>query len=892
MSTAESSDLIQRPTKPPMPTGQGALAEKSTAECSEAQRCRRVALFCCAIGALIALATLLAYALTGLLDDERWMVLAGQYTIESDTLVLPQPNTLGPLKVVLRPKIKCHPMVPDAALSLLTLTSAVFMYARNRRSGPSRVFAVGAALLVFLWVLVKLIGFVTGRVPTQSGTARLVMSPIAEVSLLVAALVLVLLVWDHSTRLLHVAGALTSLVVLINLVAVISYLDGHPLFYGEFGNKDAWPTLHGILWNPVAVNAAVGYLCLSLSLIYTAGWDHFPLRPLRGLSPRVLILRCLPVACVVAIGFLYFQRCIFLWFDGFTSPPSYELLRALGVVVFPAIILGLAAWSAGGTINRAQVERQQAIDQLAQAKTAAEKASRVKGEFLANMSHELRTPLAIIKLQAEELQEQAEEQGDKDLLAALQTILDASERQGKLIDGILDLGKVESGKLELSPVTIDLAALLEAVAADIRPLAVRNGNVLQVLAPERPGSMYADPLRLRQCLDNVLNNACKFTQKGTITLRLERETVDGKDWISFHVSDTGIGMSPLEQQKLFQAFTQGEPSTARKFGGTGLGLVISRNLCRRMGGDLSVVSAKGAGSTFTLRLPAEGRIRKPEHLLADAKKAPGPVAPASRPMILVIDDEPVVQELLVRFLSKEGFHVVSAGNGEEGLRLAREVHPEAVTLDVLLPGMDGWTVLLEMKTDPDLASIPVIMLTIVDDKSQGYTLGASDYLTKPVDRQQLLSVLQKHCGVAAPGHALLVEDDVPIRGLLRRGLEGAGWSVAEAGNGREALEQLTRARPDVILLDLLMPEMDGFEFIQALRRQEQWQAIPVVVLTAKDLTAEDRQQLNGQVSRILKKDSYGCDELLRQVSRFLAIHVGREPTARAVGASESPAGAG
>ncbi|HEV3085063.1 MAG TPA: response regulator, partial [Gemmataceae bacterium] len=365
------------------------------------------------------------------------------------------------------------------------------------------------------------------------------------------------------------------------------------------------------------------------------------------------------------------------------------------------------------------------------------------------------------------------------------------------------------------------------------------------------------------------------------TLRLERDKREGKDWIAFHIQDTGIGMSPRERQKLFRAFVQADASTTRRFGGTGLGLVITRNLCQMMGGDVTVTSEKGVGSTFTMRIPAEINMPRAETGSWDSKHGEKTPSPDNRPRLLVIDDEPMVQELLARFLSKEGFAVITARNGEEGLRMAREVHPAAVTLDVLMPGMDGWTVLLAMKTDPALADIPVIMLTIVDDKSQGYALGASDYVTKPIDRQRLLSVLRKHCNVKAPGLSLLVEDDPEIRGLLRRALENEGWTVTEAGNGREGLDQAVRQRPDVILLDLLMPVMDGFEFVQELRRKDEWREIPVVVLTAKDLSPEERQWLNGQVSRILKKDSSTRDELLRHVANLLASQLRKQPEAPA-----------
>jgi|GEM_PF-2820402 len=865
MSQASSS--LSRSVPPDRPAGLDSSAEILAAEARDAQRCVRVAVVSSLVGVGIALAGLLGYLLVDTLHlGQGWMILAGGLGQPKDSSL---PNTpIAGFQWY-------HPMVPSTAVVLLILASALFLHIQYRDQRLCRIYGVAGTIVAAVWVLAKLISDVVGNPNIGNKSEILAMSPITAASFLITALALLLLIWDRTSRLLDMVGLLTSIVALGNLIIVLSYLDSYPLFYGEFGDKADWANMHGILINPVAITTATGFLSVSLGLVYTAGPSHFPLRRLRGTSARALILRSLPFASLVAAASLSLMFMALRQFD--RHLPLNELARALGFLVVPGMIVTLVAWFAGGTIDRAESERQKAMEQLAQAKLTAEKASRVKGEFLANMSHELRTPLAIIKLQAEELQEQAAERADKELLAAVQTILDASQRQRMLIDDILDLGKIEAGKINFSLEKFDLAAMIQEVAATFRPLAAKKGNAVKLEVPEQPGSMYADPLRVRQCIDNLLSNACKFTENGTVTLRLERENRFGKDWIAFHVQDTGIGMSPREVQKLFRAFVQADTSTTRKFGGTGLGLVITRNLCQMMGGDVTVSSEKGVGSIFTMRIPAEINVPKAETGSWDSKHSERTPSPDNRPRVLVIDDEPMVQELLARFLSKEGFHVLIAGGGEEGLRMAREIHPAAVTLDVLMPGTDGWTVLLAMKTDPALADIPVIMLTIVDDRSQGYALGASDYVTKPIDRQRLLSVLRKHCNVRAPGLSLLVEDDPEIRALLRRALENDGWTVTEAGNGREGLSQAIRQRPDVILLDLLMPVMDGFEFVQELRRKEEWREIPVVVLTAKELAPEERQWLNGQVSRILKKDSSTRDELLRHVAQLLASQLKKQP---------------
>jgi CheY-like chemotaxis protein len=373
---------------------------------------------------------------------------------------------------------------------------------------------------------------------------------------------------------------------------------------------------------------------------------------------------------------------------------------------------------------------------------------------------------------------------------------------------------------------------------------------------------------VRQTLFNLLSNACKFTDKGTITLTVSRDARAGRDWLEFAVRDTGIGMTPEQLEKLFEAFTQADAATTRKYGGTGLGLALSRRLCRMMGGDVTAFSEAGQGSTFTIRLP--GRVTDGGEERASTPSVTP--APASAGTVLVIDDEPAVRDLMQRFLSREGFRVVTAASGEEGLRQARDLRPDAITLDVMMPGMDGWAVLSALKGDAALADIPVVMLTIVDDKNLGYALGASDYLTKPIDRERLTAVLDKY---RRERPVLVVDDDVSVRQLLRRMLEPDGFTVVEAENGLAAIERLRDVTPGVILLDLMMPEMDGFQFVVELRRHADWRDIPVVVITAKDLSADDRLRLNGYVQTILQKSAYDRDALMTEVRDLVASCLAR-----------------
>ncbi|HEU5190234.1 MAG TPA: GAF domain-containing protein [Methylomirabilota bacterium] len=503
-----------------------------------------------------------------------------------------------------------------------------------------------------------------------------------------------------------------------------------------------------------------------------------------------------------------------------------------------------------------------------------EAADRHKSEFLANMSHELRTPLNAIIGYSEMLQEDAADLGAEQFTDDLKKINAAGKHLLELINAVLDLSKIEAGKMDLYLETFDVATLVHDIVAVIQPLAAKNANRLEVHGTDSVGTMRADLTKVRQALFNLLSNACKFTEQGAITLDVAREILDGADWLVFRVSDTGIGMSPEQLAKLFEAFTQADAATTRKYGGTGLGLALSRRLCRMMGGDVVAASESGRGSTFTIRLPAI--VRDATEEAAATAAAPAERAASGVGTVLVIDDEAAVRDLMQRFLGREGFRVVTAASGEEGLRRARELKPEAITLDVMMPGMDGWAVLSALKSDPATADIPVVMLTIVDDKNLGYALGAADYLTKPIDRERLTAVLGKY---RRDQPVLVVDDDPEVRSLLRRMLEPAGFAVVEAENGRAALERLREVKPTVILLDLMMPEMDGFAFVSEFRRHEAWRGIPIVVVTAKDLTREDRERLNGYVQKILLKGAHGRDELLADVRELVAVSVAaRRPT--------------
>jgi signal transduction histidine kinase/DNA-binding response OmpR family regulator/HAMP domain-containing protein len=495
-----------------------------------------------------------------------------------------------------------------------------------------------------------------------------------------------------------------------------------------------------------------------------------------------------------------------------------------------------------------------------------EVANHHKSEFLANMSHELRTPLNAIIGYSEMLEEEAADLDQKTFIPDLQKINGAGKHLMSLISNILDLSKIEAGKMDLYLEDFEIIPMIKEVIATVKPLIEKNANTLQLHYADGLGQMRSDVTKLRQMLFNLLSNASKFTERGTITLRVDRESANGSGWVSFSVSDTGIGMTPEQTSKLFQAFTQADTSTTRKYGGTGLGLAISQKFCHLMGGEITIESALGQGSTFKVKLPAIVAESKADVLPRSEETALTPAQVSEgAPTVLVIDDDPTVHDLVQRFLTKEGLNMIAARSGEEGIRLAKELHPAVITLDVLMPSMDGWAVLTELKADPALSEIPVIMLTIMDEKQMGYALGAADYLTKPIDWERLAAVLQRYECARPPCPVLVVEDDPVMRELLRRRLGKEGWTVIEAENGRVALKRMTERQPDLILLDLMMPEMDGFQFLDEVRKHEDWHSIPVIVITAKELSAEDQQRLNGSVEKILQKGAYSREELIHKV---------------------------
>jgi signal transduction histidine kinase/CheY-like chemotaxis protein/HAMP domain-containing protein len=509
--------------------------------------------------------------------------------------------------------------------------------------------------------------------------------------------------------------------------------------------------------------------------------------------------------------------------------------------------------------------------ELEQARELSEVANRTKSQFLANMSHELRTPLNAIIGYSEILQEDAADSDQEQFVPDLKKIEGAGRHLLGLINDILDLSKVEAGKMDVFIEEIEISSLLHEVTSIITPLVAKNGNTLELRMANGIGNMRTDRTKVKQCLLNVLSNASKFTQDGKLILAVERLATD-RSMIQMTISDTGIGMSPEQLGRLFQAFSQADASTTKKFGGTGLGLAITRHFCRLLGGDITVASRIGKGSTFTIVLldqPTE-QSEAPTELSPEATRSSPAGAEDSSVTVLVVDDDPASRDLLTTSLRREGYRTVQARGGDEALELARKLRPDAITLDVLMPKTDGWSVLGALKANPELCDIPVIMVTVAPDRSIGLSLGAAEVMTKPVDRAELTSLLRQL--LSRDGPILLVEDDLATRETVRSTIEKMGLKVAEVTNGKLALSWLAENPiPALILLDLMMPEMDGFEFLDAFNSRADWRHVPVVIITAKQLTAAERGLLS--VRTVIEKGA----SIDRDIAAAIGKAVGRRP---------------
>jgi len=495
-------------------------------------------------------------------------------------------------------------------------------------------------------------------------------------------------------------------------------------------------------------------------------------------------------------------------------------------------------------------------------------ADRLKSEFLANMSHELRTPMnAIIGFTRLVRRKAADLLPERQLENLEKVEISANHLLG-LINDILDLSKIEAGKMGVNFMPIDLAPLVDTCLATVEPM-VKGGKVRLIKdVPHNLPEVLSDQDKLKQIIINLLSNALKFTEEGEVKLSAVLKDAS----LRIAVCDTGIGIRSDALEYIFEEFRQVDGSSTRKYGGTGLGLSITKKLAELLGGTIDVQSVEGKGSTFTVTLPLAKRdIEAPAEKVRPKEERLPAVEMKEKKVLLAIDDDPNVLNLLKQNLEDEGYYVVGALNAEEGIRKAKEIHPYAVTLDILMPQKDGWGVLGNLKADPATRDIPIIVLSIIDNKELGFSLGAFDYLLKPFEKEAILAVLHRIPGM--PAKRVLVVDDEPAAvNLLMQILQDEGYQVKEAYSGKEAVRALETSPHDIILLDLLMPEMDGFEVIRRVKANPRWRNIPIIVITAKDLTDDDCSFLRQSVDRIMQKAGLARETLMKEVQSLLREH--------------------
>jgi len=789
-------------------------------------------------------------------------------------------------------------MAPLTAFCFLLLASALFQQVCASKSTIGKGSSTAVGLLVTLMAVVKLIEFFRGihllgveetlvRNPGMFGPVLAGrMSPTTAGAFTLVGVATTLLVAGRSNRLIGAASALASLVIVANVIVLLGYWYDEPLLYG------------GTII-PMAFTTALAFLALGTGLTVAAGPDYFPLRPLTGPSTRALLLRSfLPVTVALVLANGAVRSLVLRRAD---IHPA--LLSALSALVFAAVmtvIISRLANSIGTAIDRAQAEQKRAEQQLiafaqtleqrvAERTAAAEEANRAKSEFLANMSHELRTPLNSVIGFANILLKNKPRNLRPEDLTFLERIVANGRHLLGLINEILDLSKIEARKIELEWASVSLASLTREIIDQFESQ-VRGRDVkLLCEVPQPITDLQTDASKLKQVVINLIGNALKFTEHGSVTVRVEADPQDHQP-ICLDVIDTGIGIPLDRQAAVFEAFQQADGSTARKYGGTGLGLTISKSLCDLMGYRISISSEVGKGTTFSVFFPHKAATTpaalpaaKPSAIQPEPHKAAAEIAATEGKLVLVVDDDADSRILLTNLIEECGCRVLTVESGEQALRRVREVRPDLIVLDLMMPQMDGWQVLSALKSDPQLRDIPVVVASIVARENRGLLLGAVDVLQKPVAREDFLRLLKPwQAGGSGPRPKVLIVDDSELdRAIMVESLrleDDPSVEVQTASNGREALELLERFSPDLILLDLVMPEMDGISFLEHLRKDPRHEHRPVFIITAKELSRDEKRRLGIHAQAVLKKaEDLATDirNLLRDQFEQIASHGGR-----------------
>lgn len=528
------------------------------------------------------------------------------------------------------------------------------------------------------------------------------------------------------------------------------------------------------------------------------------------------------------------------------------------------------------TRRRVAEERLRRLNaQLVATRDQALAASRAKSTFLANMSHELRTPLNAIIGYTEMLIEDAEETSASDD-DSLQNVIDLNRIRSagthllRLIGGILDLSKIEAGKMELNLELFDVRELIAEAVTTVEPLVADKNNTLEVRCPKDIGAMSADVTKVRQILFNLLSNASKFTDEGRIELTVETRDVDIEPVIVFTVKDSGIGMSEAHIRRLFEEFYQADSSSTRRHGGTGLGLAISKRFCAMMGGNIAVESEPGVGSSFSVMLPRHVSASRSSPPKALSIKIPAPIA-ISR-SILAVDDNRDYLEIITAALQSDRHQIITATNGAEALELARKHHPQVIVLDVVMPEMDGWSVLQELKTDPQLRNIPVVLLTCIDDKRLGYTMGAAEYITKPVPPTELRKTIDRL--LTGPTRPVLVaERDATTRAVLCRSLQEVGWNAQGVDHVSGGEARLSNGGLSLAVVSLDPDDAAEMRSLESLPQDSRWASVPVVVVSSREMSPEERERLE-IARRIVYRGSYNHDQFLTELRSVVTQMVG------------------